>query len=192
MARATISLPVPVSPMMSTVLRRLGDDFRRPDHFFHPPAASDETVVIEVGVALADEIPMLGPQPLMVEGATGDHQQFVDLERLLQVVERAELHRLDGAFDRRMCGHHHDLRPLGGAGGVELADQIEPRQIGHQVVDDQQVEHALRQQPLRFACARCRQDFVPIFTQGLGQRVEDLRFVVYQQNGAGHMCKSEF
>ena len=88
-----------------------------------------------------------------------------------------------------MRRHHDDLRPLGGAGRVQLADQIEPGQLRHQVVDDQQVEHALREQPLRFARARRGDDLVPIFAQRLGQRVEDLRFVVDQKNGAGrHSC----
>ena len=48
----------------------------------------------------------------MLERAAHDDQQLVDLERLLQVVERAELHRLDRALDRRVRRHHQDLRAL--------------------------------------------------------------------------------
>ena len=133
---------------------RLGDDFGRPDDLLHPPAAADDAVVIELGVALADEVPVLGAQALVLERAAGDDEQLVDFERLLQVVERAELHRLDRALDRRVRGHHQDLRPLGRRRRrVHLADELQPAELGHQVVDDQQVEQPLRQQPLRFARA---------------------------------------
>ena len=94
--------------------------------------------------------------------ARRDHdQQLVDLERLLQVVERAQLHRLDGALDGGVRRHHQDLRPL--ASGVEadeLADQVEAGQLRHQVVDDQQVERPLAEQPLRLARAAGRDDLV--------------------------------
>ena len=76
------------------------------------PAAADDAVVVELGVALADQVAVLGAQPLVLERAADDDEQLVDLERLLQVVERAELHRLDRALDRGVRGHHQDLRPL--------------------------------------------------------------------------------
>ena len=60
------------------------------------------------------QVAVLGAQPLVLERAVDDDQQLVDLERLLQVVERAELHRLDRALDRGVRGHHQDLRPLAG------------------------------------------------------------------------------
>ncbi len=125
---------------------------------------------------------MLGAQPLVIERPAGDDEQLVDFEGLLQVVERAELHRFDRALDRRVRGHHHDLRPIGGARGVQLADEVEPRELGHQIVDDQQIEHPLRQQPLRFARARGRMHFVLVLAQRLRQGVEDLRFVVDQED----------
>ena len=58
---------------------------------------------------------MLGPGELigelgMLDGAPDDDDELVDLERLLQVVQRAELHGLDRALDRRVGGHHQDLR----------------------------------------------------------------------------------
>ena len=66
--------------------------------------------------------------------AADDHQKLVDLERLLQVVERAELHRLDRALDGRVRGHHQDLRPLAAARPAgDLANQIEAAQFRHQL-----------------------------------------------------------
>ena len=53
MARATSSLPVPVSPVMSTVLFGLGDELGALDDVLHRAAAADDAVVVELLVALA-------------------------------------------------------------------------------------------------------------------------------------------
>ena len=66
----------------------------------------------------------------MIERAPDDDQQFVDLEGLLEVVERPELHRFDRALDRRVGRHHQDLRALAfGRRRDVLADQIEAAQL---------------------------------------------------------------
>ena len=103
---------------------RLGDHLRGLDDVLDPPAAADDSVLVEFLVALAEQVSVLRPQPLMVDRAVDDHEQLVDLERLLQVVERAELHRLDRALDRRVRGHQQDLRTVGvRSRGNELADR---------------------------------------------------------------------
>ncbi len=175
---------------MRTVLFDFATTSDGPDHFLHPPAAADDAVVIELGVALADQIAMLELQALVFDGAIGHDQQLVDLERLLQVVEGAEFHRLDRALDGRVRRHHDDLRPLGRRLRRELANQIEAGQLRHQVVDDEQVEHALGEQPLRFARTRRRDDLVPFAPQRLRQRRQNLRFVVYEKNGCGLVHES--
>jgi hypothetical protein len=68
--------------------------------------------VIEVLVPLAHQVAVLGAQPLVIERAPHDDEQLVDLERLLQVIERAKLHGFDRAFHRGVRGHHQDLRTL--------------------------------------------------------------------------------
>ena len=77
------------------------------------PAAADDAVVIELLVALGEQIAVLRAQALVLERARDDDEQLVDLERLLQIVERAELHRGDGALDGGVRRHHQNLRPLG-------------------------------------------------------------------------------
>ena len=47
-ARATSSLPVPVSPVMSTVLLRLRHQLGPRDHLLHRAAAADDAVVVEL------------------------------------------------------------------------------------------------------------------------------------------------
>ena len=69
--------------------------------------------------------PKAHANPLVIERAFRDDEQLVDLERFLQVIERAETHRFDRALDRRVRRHHDDLRPLAGRGG-QLAHEIQP------------------------------------------------------------------
>ena len=162
-----------------------GHQLGAPDHLFHRPAAADDAVVVELLVALAEQVAVLGAQPLMVERAPDDHQQLVDLERLLQVVERAELHRLDRALDGRVRRHHQNLRPLAFRRRADvLADQIEAAHLRHHVVDDEDVEAALREQPLRLPRARRLDDVVAVVAQRAAERLQDLFFVVDEQNGA--------
>ena len=169
---------------------RLRDELGGPDDILHPAAAPDDAVVVELLVALVEEVPVMGAQALVLQRAPDEHEELVDLERLLKVVERAELHRLDRALDRRVRRHHKNLRPLAvltGAG--ELPDQLEARHSRHDVVHDQQVEQALAEKPLRFARSRRRDDLVPVFAQSSRECAEDLRFVVDEQNGAcAHAC----
>ena len=65
-ARATSSLPVPVSPVIRTVLRDCATSLRARDDVLHRPAAAEDAVVVELLVALGDEIVVLGAQPLRV------------------------------------------------------------------------------------------------------------------------------
>ena len=163
----------------------LGHQLGAPDDLLHGPAAPDDAVVVELFVALAAQVAVFGAQPLMLERAPDDDQQLVDLERLLQVVERAELHGLDRALDGRVRRHHEDLRPLAfGRRADVLADQIEAAQLRHDVVDDEHVERALREQPLRLARAGGVDDLVAGVAQRAAQRLEDLFLVVDEQDGA--------
>ncbi len=133
----------------------VGHELGAADDFFHRAAAPDDPVVTELLVALVDEVPVLRAEPLMIERAADDDQQLVDLERLLQIIERAELHRLDRAFDGRVGGHHQNLRPLAfGRRADQLADQLQAAKLRHDVVDDQHVERALGEQALGLPRAR--------------------------------------
>ena len=188
MARATSSLPVPVSPVISTVLLVCATSSARLDHVLHPAAAADDAVVVELLVALAEQVAVLRAQALVLDGAVDDDQQLVDLERLLQVVERAQLHRRDRALDRGVRGHHQDLRPLAlAAMATEVADEVEAGQVGHQVVDQQHVEDPLVEQPPRLARARRWRRRRGLPRPGRGQERADLRLVVDEQDGAGRL-----
>ena len=91
---------------------RLRDELGALNHFLHGAASPDDAVLVEFGAALADQVLALRSQALVFERVADQREQLFDLERLLQVVQRAELHRLDRAFDRRVRRHHQHLRPL--------------------------------------------------------------------------------
>ena len=129
---------------------------------------------------------MLRAQALDLEGVTHHDQQLLDLERLLQVVHRPELHGLDRALDGGVRGHHEDLRALSGGGRAdELADELEAGHLRHQVVDDQDVEGAHAQHALRIPRAGGGHALVAFLAQRAAQRLQDLLLVVDQEHGAG-------
>ena len=69
MARATSSLPVPVSPVSSTVLFDSATSSARAITSRIGAAAADDAVVIELGVALAQQVAQPGAGALILEGA---------------------------------------------------------------------------------------------------------------------------
>ncbi len=139
--------------------------------------------MVELLVAFAAKVPVLGPQPLMVDGAGDDDEQFVDFERLLQIVERAELHRFDRALDGRVRRHHQDLRPFAfGRRADVLANQIEAAQLRHHVVHEHDVERPLGEQPLRVARIGRLDHLMSGAAQRAAERLEDLFLVVDEQN----------
>ena len=80
----------------------------------------------------------LRAQRALAERLVGDEQQLLDLERLGDVVVRAELDRADRGLDRAERGDHHDVRRLGQR--HHAADQIEAVHLRHAQVGDDQIE----------------------------------------------------
>ena len=91
---------------------RLGHALGAREQLADGAAVADDPVVAELDVALVEQVAQAESGPLILDGAPRDDQQFVHLERLLQVVAGAELHGLDGALDAAVRGHHHHGRPL--------------------------------------------------------------------------------
>ncbi len=88
----------------------------------------------------------------MVERAPDHDEELVDFERLLKIVERAELHCFDRTLDGRVGGHHQDLRSFVLWRGRDvLANQVQAVQLRHDVVDEDDVERPFRQQALRLS-----------------------------------------
>jgi hypothetical protein len=83
----------------------------------------------------------------LLAGAVGQELQLLEINRLLQVVEGAQLHRLDRAFDRAMGGHDdHRHRRVEFADPAQQVDAAHPGQahVGEDHVRPQLLEHAER------------------------------------------------
>jgi hypothetical protein len=88
--------------------------------------------VIELLVALADQVAVVGAEALVLDGVGHHHDQLVHFEGLLEVVARAQLHGRDRALHRGVGRHHHDLGTVGlGDGRGHVAHEVEPRQVRH-------------------------------------------------------------
>ena len=79
------------------------------DHVVHPRAIADHALEAELLVELSAEV-AVGPGELPpLAGLLDDGPHLGHVERLLQVVQRPELHRLDGRLHVAEAGHDHDL-----------------------------------------------------------------------------------
>ena len=147
--------------------RRLDDQI---EHLAHPRAAADD--VRELVIPLLD---VLAERPVLVDEAAPlhrvahDDQHFVVLERLGDVVERAALHRRDGALDRRVRGDDDDGEVLVDA--LQLVERRDAVEAGHHDVDDGRVERQ-RARQLEALGARRREPHVVAFPSQ--QRLENL------------------
>ena len=138
MARATSSLPVPLSPVIRTV-ELVGATAR----------------TISNSVAIAGETPITGrargpgptsrlePDVLLAQAAVGervahDDPQLVDVERLQDVGFGAQLAGGDGRLGGAVRGHHHDrgLR----RGGLDVAQDLDAVAVGQPHVGEHEVD----------------------------------------------------
>ena len=110
--RATSSLPVPVSPRISTVLfgrRDLGDQL---PHALHRPASRRSSCVLP---SQPLELPLAAARYLLFSSRLSatrcsSASELGQLARLGQVVERAVAQRGDRRLERRLAREHHGRR----------------------------------------------------------------------------------
>ena len=101
MARATSSLPVPLSPVIRMVERDgAAWMIRSKTCFIRAALADDAGELVVARLQVLPQRDVLGHQLPALEGVAQDDQHFVVLERLGDVVERALLHRGDRALHR--------------------------------------------------------------------------------------------
>ena len=112
MARATSSLPVPLSPVISAVASRGGELADELENLLHRLAAADDAQF----VILRFQQRLVGDHLLHVarglERVGDDLLELGHVERLEQVIVGPELHRLDGGL-RGAVGGHQDDQQLG-------------------------------------------------------------------------------
>ena len=145
MARATSSLPVPVSPVMRT---GASEAAARPICFQMASMAAlcaDELAAARrAGGARRRRARRQGAlQGALAQGALHRGEQEGQVEGLGDVVEGAVAHRLDGAIAVAVGGRH-DHRDLAVLAAAQLAEQVEPVAVAQADVEEDAVDAARR------------------------------------------------
>ena len=118
--------------------RAVGDLADGVEHLDHPAALADDVLEAVLGLELLPEVEVLVAELLALERVPDDEVDFVELERLGDVVVGAELHRLHRGLGRGHRGDHDDR----GVGGDLLggAQHLQPVHLRHAQIGDDHVE----------------------------------------------------
>ena len=137
-ARATNSLPVPLSPLTRTVDRLAAWTTRSNTWRILPLRPMMLANLLPCDCRFCLRMRFSARQARALDGVAEHAGDFVVLERLGDVVEGAPLHRRERGLDRREGGDHHDRQVL--VHRPELAEHGEAVHAGHHDVDDSGVE----------------------------------------------------
>jgi len=146
----------------------------------HGRAAADQIRLALDRQVLRPQTTHLPAEPGRLQGLLDDHGKLVQVHRLGQVVEGAQLHRLHGALHRPVGGHHHHrhLRDL-------LADALQDLQAGHvrqPVVQCQEVAVLFLEQGEGLPSGLRLAHAVALLLQALADRPADQLLVLDDQN----------
>ncbi len=137
MARATISLPVPLSPVSKTLAGASAT--RRTISITSCIAALFPTMSpsAERALALGAQRAVLVDDGALLERLLDGRSKRLVRKRLLHVVVRALAHRFDRLLGRRVRGDHDDLRRV--VASTRVLEHVHPGAIRHQQVGDDDV-----------------------------------------------------
>ncbi len=114
-----------------------------------------------------------------------DHpEERIQLERLLQEVERPHADHAHRGVDRSVAGDHDD-RDLGRL-LAHARDELDAVDLGHPDVHDREVRQLLLEQLERPPAVRRLHHFVPLVRQHAAQRVPDVGLVIHHQDRVRH------
>ena len=156
-------------------------DVRRqpPDHaeqILHPRRAADHAAELEAARELAFDREHALPPLDLVTHAGEQLLEPAEVERLAEVVHRAELDRLDRGVDRGVAGHQHGLTVR-----VDVADRaqdVEPADVRHPQIDHHEVGPPRLNQGDGVAAARTGRNLEPDALGEAGDQIENALFVV--------------
>ena len=165
-----------VRPPRATLVERAGDEFLaaagfagdegRPDvraetanqaeQLLHGGAATNHSAEFSVLRDFAVRGQQLAATLEFVVHRSHQPLEAPDVERLGEVVDRAELHRFDRAVDGGDAAHQHDLTL--GIRRANRAQHFDPADLRHAEVDDGHVDMSLLQAIDRLTPARTRNE----------------------------------
>jgi len=142
---------------------RRRDSPHQPDHFLDGGILSDYALDLEGAfqAPLQELIFLLQVREFRRLGHS--RHEFLAIGRLLEVVERARLHRLHDAVGRAVRGQHHHL--AGRIGAAHFREQLLARHPRHHEVRQHDVETRQRQQLDRALADRSLFDCESLFAQ---------------------------
>ena len=180
MARATSSLPVPDSPVTSTVLLVLAIVSIIWNTASMRVAAADDVGELVTRVQRALEQHVLLLQPARLEMLPDLQPQLVHAERLREVVDGPEPHRLDRGLGRGEGGHHE-----GDDVAIQLLgdlQHLDAAHVGHPDVREQQIDALALQHLDRRAAVLGHEHVVAVAPQHDPKHVAQRRLVVDDQD----------
>ena len=134
---------------------------------------------------LLSQVEVLVAQPLALEGVADDEADFVQLERLGDVVVGAQLHRLDRGLrggDGGDDDHGHVRGDLLGR-----AQHLQPVHLGHAQVGDDGVRGVATEGLDGSLAARGGEDVIAFLLEGDGEEVPHALLIIdHEHAGLGH------
>ena len=203
--RGTVHRDEPLHAPWTEVVQRLGDQLlarpglagdqhrahvrRKPaqriEQLLHPRASADHPLALEVhrDVRLDGEEAL--PPAHAVDDARQEAFQPIEVERLLEIIQRAELHGLDGAVDRRLARHQDHLAFR--IRGANRLDHVQAADVGHLEIHEGHVGIELGQVRERRHRVQARLDLEAQLTRESLDDGEDVRLVVDDQQQRRHL-----
>ena len=177
---AARSLPVPLSPVSSTVDAGLVATFASSERSMPIAADSPDDAIDAVGSRLRRaQTAHFAPQLRGLQRTRHQKRHVVQIERLVGEVERTFLHRFDRGLDAGVGGEEDDEGV-----GVELLDALEHGHavhVGQLVIEEHEIDAVARALERLLAGAGLL-DVIPFGAHPLGQRPANQLLVVDHQN----------
>ena len=112
------------------------------EHFANHRRASDDVFEFVAVLELAREERDFAREATIFERLLNFDEELLLRKRFLDVVERAEPHRFDGAFDRAVRGHHDDFRHR--LFFFDRAKDLDAVFLAHAKIGEHEIERARR------------------------------------------------
>ena len=154
------------------------------EHRLHPGAGGHDVAEREPLLVAPDRAAVRRLELLELDGPADHQEQLGRLERLHQVVLRAEAHGLHRRLDGAVGGHDHHRQV--GMLGLDLPDQLDPVHAGQAAIGQDQI-HVLGLDGLEgLLSALDRQDLVALQLECAEQRPQEYLVVLDQQEPSLH------
>ena len=161
---------MPLSPVSSTVDAGLSPIFFSRLRIHHVPALADDALQAEGLRLLGAQRAHFAAQVRSLQPFLDDLHHLIEIERLVGVVKRPLLHRLDDRFDAGV-GRQHDHHGVG-IGFLDLLQHAQPVTVGQGVIEQHEIgAFAMTLHGFTAGCGLERA--IALLAQAIGERPPD-------------------